>query len=158
MKIKRATIGDIDSLIKLRVDFLLDEKKLQGLSDISVIEGMLRDYFVKWIPANGFIAFIAEEGTDICSTAFLSIAERPPRTATSSNLVGTVYNVYTYPQYRRKGIATQIMQALLAEAEALGVASVDLLATEDGKPLYNKLGFVVPEYTAMRIKIKPRMA
>ena len=31
---------------------------------------------------------------------------------------------------------------------------VDFLATEDGKPLYEKFGFVVPVYTPMRIKFQ----
>ena len=48
------------------------------------------------------------------------------------------------------------MGALLSDAESLGVASVDLLATEDGKPLYEKLGFTVPAYTPMRIRLIAR--
>ena len=154
MLIRPVNIDDIDLLIKLRVDFLLDENKLHEFQDIEAIKGKLQGYFKKWIPLKGFTAYIAEENGNIYSTAFLSIVERPPRNANTSCLVGTVYNVYTYPQYRRKGIATQVMKALLADAESLGVASVDLLATEDGKPLYEKFGFVVPEYTPMRRKLK----
>ena len=48
------------------------------------------------------------------------------------------------------------MGDLLADAESLSVASVDLLATEDGTPLYEKLGFTVPAYTPMRIKLNVR--
>jgi len=154
MQIRHATTDDIDLLIKLRIDYLLEENKLHELNDIDVIKGKLREYFEKWIPLKGITAYIAEDNGNACSTAFLSIVERPPRTADTSYYVGTVYNVFTYPQYRRKGIATKVMGALLADAESLGVASVDLLATEDGKPLYEKLGFTVPAYTPMRIKLK----
>jgi len=156
MQIRHATIDDIDLLIKLRVDYLLEENKLQELKDIEVIKGKLREYFEKWIPLKGFIAYIAEENGNVYSTAFLSIVERPPRTANTSYYIGTVYNVFTYPQYRRKGIATKVMGDLLADAESLSVASVDLLATEDGTPLYEKLGFTVPAYTPMRIKLNVR--
>ena len=155
MQIREASIDDIDLLIRLRVDFLLEENKLQDVSEIDTFMKKLRDYFSKWITAKGFSAIVAEDNDEVCSTAFLSIVERPPRPANPSNLVGTIYNVYTYPQYRRKGIATKVLQSLLANAESLGVASVDLLATEDGKPLYEKLGFSVPTYTSMRIKLKP---
>ncbi|NLM62500.1 MAG: GNAT family N-acetyltransferase [Clostridiales bacterium] len=54
-----------------------------------------------------------------------------------------MYNVYTNPEYRRRGIATQVMTALLQEAEKLNVAVIDLLSTDDGKSLYEKLGFKV---------------
>jgi len=65
-----------------------------------------------------------------------------------------VYNVYTYPNHRRKGIATKVMHALLSEAKQRDVASVDLLSTDDGKHLYEKLGFELPSYTFMRVKLK----
>ena len=41
---------------------------------------------------------------------------------------------------------------LLDEAKALGLAAVDLMATDDGKPLYEKLGFAPYRYTSMRLK------
>jgi len=152
MQIRKATVADIDLLIKLRIDYLLEENKVQSLQDAEDIEKKLHDYFEKWIPNGNFIAFLAGDGGDIYSAAFLSIVERPPRTA-ASYLVGTVYNVFTYPPYRRKGIATKVMRVLLEEAKLLGVVSVDLLATEDGKPLYEKLGFQIADYTSMRIKL-----
>jgi len=46
------------------------------------------------------------------------------------------------------------MRALLSEAKQHGVDSVDLLSTDDGKKLYEKLGFELPSYTSMRIKLK----
>jgi GNAT superfamily N-acetyltransferase len=79
----------------------------------------------------------------------MSIVERPPIIAFSSYLVGTVYNVFTYPQYRGKGIATKVMTELLSEAKLLGVAAVDLMSTEEGKQLYANLGFRVSNYTSM---------
>jgi len=154
MIIRKATVDDIDLLIKLRIDYLLDENKIKNIDDVDILKAKLRDYFQKWIPVDGLIAYIAEKDCDICSTAFLSIVERPPRVADSSYLVGTVYNVYTYPNHRRKGIATKVMQALLSEAKLHGVASVDLLSTDDGKHLYENLGFELPSYTSMRIKLK----
>ena len=156
MQIRRATIDDIDLLLKLRIDYLLAENKVQELEDIEAIMDKLREYFEKWIPLKGFDAYIAEDNGSTCSTAFLSIVERPPRTAHSSYSVGTVYNVFTYPQYRRKGIAAQVMWTLLADAESLGVATVDLMATEAGKSLYKKMGFTIPSYTPMRFKLNPR--
>jgi len=158
MLLRKATIDDIELLLKLRIDYLLDENKIKSIDDADILKIKLRDYFNKWIPVDGFIAYIAEIDGEICSTAFLSIVERPPRTADSSYLVGTVYNVYTYPNYRRKGIATEVMRALLSEAKQQGVASVDLLSTNDGKHLYEKLGFELPSYTFMRKKLKIALA
>lgn len=49
--------------------------------------------------------------------------------------------VLTRPEYRRRGFATYLVAALLARADALGVATVMLDATEQGAPIYETLGF-----------------
>jgi pantothenate kinase len=47
----------------------------------------------------------------------------------------------------------KVLKALLDESKTLDVASVDLLATDEGKTLYEKIGFhQIEEYTAMRFK------
>ena len=153
MEIRKATLDDMELLIKLRMDYLTQEKNAMEPGEAENLKAKLRDYFGKWIAGNGFVAFFAEKDGEILSCAFLSVVERPPRNADTTYLVGTVYNVFTYPEYRRRGMATEVMAALLAEAKSLGVASIDLLATEAGKPLYRKMGFCeITNYTAMRFK------
>jgi len=154
MNIWKATLDDTELLLKLRIDYLLDDGKSPTPSEVELIKNKFREYLYKWLVNDGFFAFVAEKNNAPCSTAFLSIVERPPRNAAASYLVGTVYNVYTYPQHRRKGIATMVMTALLHEAKMLNVASIDLLATDAGKPLYKKLGFQeINDYTSMRLKL-----
>ncbi|MCB2291691.1 hypothetical protein LGK97_18420 [Clostridium sp. CS001] len=46
-------------------------------------------------------------------------------------------------------MATKVMTELLSEAKLLGVAAVDLMSTEKGKPLYVSLGFQINNYTSM---------
>ncbi len=52
-----------------------------------------------------------------------------------------IMNVYMNEDYRRQGIAGQMMNVLLEEARERGVTYVDLDATDMGKPLYKTLGF-----------------
>jgi len=154
MQIRKLTLDDMDLLVKLRIDYLREENKVQDLHDVEKLKVKLYKYFSKWIPNNGFVAFIAEEAGVVFSTAFISIVERPPRNAASSYLCGTIYNVFTYPEYRKKGIAAKVMSALLEEAKSLNVAHIDLLSTDAGKSLYEKMGFQqILNYTSMRIMI-----
>ena len=53
----------------------------------------------------------------------------------------------------QKGIASKLLQLLIEEARQQKVSSVELLATEAGKPLYRKLGFTEAENTFMRLKV-----
>ena len=52
----------------------------------------------------------------------------------------TVLNVYTDPEYRRRGIARKLMEAILAWCRSQGLADVFLHASHDGRPLYEQLG------------------
>jgi len=153
MIIRISTINDIDLLVQLRIDYLLDQNSMESLGDIEALKGLLRAYFTSSFAKNEFVAIIAEDENTVYSTAFLSIADRPPRTSNEPSRIGTVYNVYTYPQFRKQGIATNVMKALLDETKNLDICAIDLYASNDGKPLYEKLGFNVPFHTYMKIKI-----
>jgi len=53
-----------------------------------------------------------------------------------------ILNVYTEARFRRRGIARRVMQVILAWVEARGLRSVNLHASDEGRQLYEKLGFV----------------
>lgn len=75
------------------------------------------------------------------------VVEADGRVAATATLVcyGTrlawVGMVLTTPEYQRRGFARRLVAALLARADALGIESVMLDATEQGAPLYEALGF-----------------
>ena len=148
MKVRKLGKEDMDLLIKIRMDYLFAEKGVFSDEEVQDIRKKLEKYFTKYLN-KGFIAMIAENENEVLATAFMSMVERPPLIAFSSYLVGTVYNVFTYPQYRGQGIATKVMNELLSEAKLLGVVAVDLMSTEKGKSLYKNLGFQVSSYTSM---------
>ena len=49
--------------------------------------------------------------------------------------------VLTRPDYRRRGFAQRLVQTALERSAALKIESVKLDATQEGQPLYEKLGF-----------------
>lgn len=51
--------------------------------------------------------------------------------------------VLTRPEYRRKGLATRLMEDAIATADRDGIPTLKLDATEEGRPLYESLGFIV---------------
>ena len=59
-----------------------------------------------------------------------------------------VSNLRTVPAFRKRGICTTILNALLKDAQDLGVTAFELHATREGEPVYRKNGFVLhPEPT-----------
>ena len=51
--------------------------------------------------------------------------------------------VLTRPEYRRQGLARRLMEDVIAIAERRGIHTLKLDATDEGRPLYENLGFVV---------------
>lgn len=153
MVIRRATKDDIKDLVQVRIDFLIMDKGHLSIEDETTIRTQSEKYFNKHIELEDFVAIVAEIDNKIVSTAFLVTQERPANTSCPTGLTGTLLNVVTYPKYRKKGIATKVLQTIIEEAKKMNVSSVDLSATKDGKPIYEKLGFSQPLYTSMRLKL-----
>lgn len=53
-----------------------------------------------------------------------------------------VLNVYVQPAWRRRGIAETLMREVLQSLAARGVRRVVLHASDEGRRLYERLGFV----------------
>lgn len=51
-------------------------------------------------------------------------------------------NMYTVPAYRRQGIAYTTLGLLAEEAKKQGILQISLEATDMGRALYEKFGFV----------------
>jgi GNAT superfamily N-acetyltransferase len=62
-------------------------------------------------------------------------------------------NVFTYPDYRKQGIATKLIGKVLEEADKENVSVIDLNATKEGENLYERFGFKEVEYKSMRKKL-----
>jgi ribosomal protein S18 acetylase RimI-like enzyme len=154
MNIRKATIEDINILIKLRFDYLFADRGNLTKDEEIAIRSQLNTYYRKHIN-NNFIAILAEIDNNVVSTAFLAISEKPANPTFITGKTGTLLNVLTYPEYRRMGIATKVMSKIIDEAKQLGVSSIELSATQDGKQLYEKLGFteLKSKYTQMKLQL-----
>ena len=153
VRIRRANSDDIELLVATRFDYIATDGHEMSGERKDEFSARLRGYFAAHLERNDFAAFFAEDAGRLASVAYLILSERPPSPAFPTGRIGTVMNVLTYPEYRRRGLATLLLQRLIAAARDMDVSSVDLLATSDGMRLYSKLGFAVSEYAPMRLRL-----
>lgn len=52
-----------------------------------------------------------------------------------------IMNMYTKPDYRRRGIAFKTLDLLVEDAKSKGINAISLEATDIERPLYVKYGF-----------------
>lgn len=151
MRIDKASDKDIEELVGLRLAYLQEDLGEISASDLQSLKGALPQYFRKHLNRDLFV-YIAGEEKEILACAFLLVVEKPMSPAFITGKTGTVLNVYTKPEYRKRGYAKQLMNALLEDAKANELSVIELKATEDGYQLYKSVGFedVVSKYHNMR--------
>jgi GNAT superfamily N-acetyltransferase len=92
----------------------------------------------------GYLAVRADQ--DVIGGAGVHVRPQLPRISCDGTYVATrqtplLVNVYTEPQWRRRGIARELVIALMRWAAEKGADQLVLHASDAGRPLYESLGF-----------------
>ena len=150
-----ATKDDIEELIRLRIAYMIDDFGSVSEEEKEGMKKQLPDYFVRKLGTE-LIAFVARDNGRIVSVAYLHIIEMPANSVLLNGIYGDVLSVYTEPEYRGKGLCTTLMKNLVEYGKTLGLGRIDLKATVEGYPIYEKVGFkdVEQRYRDMRYTIK----
>ena len=146
-----ATREDIDELIQLRIAYMIDDFGQVSEHEKESMKNQLTDYFNRKL-GEELIAFVARDQNRIVATAYLHIIEIPANSILLNGIYGEVLSVYTLPEYRGRGLCTQLITNLIQYGKEAGLGRIDLSATKKGYPIYKKLGFKEKEnrYTEMR--------
>ncbi len=145
---------DIDELIRLRLAYMNDDFGLVSEHEKNCMETQLKDYFARKLGTE-LIAFVVRDNEKLVAVAYLLIVEMPANSALLNGFYGVVMNVYTEPEYRKQGICTKLLKNLIEYGKSRGLGRIDLSATEDGYPIYKKLGFTEKntKYKDMRLTL-----
>lgn len=136
-----ATAVDSDALASSRVAFLTE---LLGPQEDAAAERLARElsaYFRKAVPAQQYVGLIARQNGQLAATGGMVFREQPGSFKNPTGKTAYILNMYTLPEFRRRGISTAIMEQLMDIARSKGYNSFELHATPDGEPVYQKLGF-----------------
>ncbi len=93
------------------------------------------------LPDGTCVVWIAENDGQPVGSGGLSILQTVPVPEDPSAQVGFIHSVYILPSMRRHGIASILVDHLLADAKSRGLGRVQLAASEAGRSLYEKKGF-----------------
>jgi GNAT superfamily N-acetyltransferase len=90
----------------------------------------------------GWIATDAGRPTRPVASAGLLILDWPPHPFDpEGELRGYLLNVYVEPEYRKRGLAHQLVERCMAEARRRGIRVVALHSSQAGRPIYERFGF-----------------
>ncbi len=149
---EKAGINDLNSLVELRIEYLTEDYQDISESQIIQISERLPSYYHNHLNKDLFV-YVCREKEKIIGCCFLYIMEKTPNPTFVNGITGTVLNVYTRPEYRKKGIAGKLIKLLLSDSAKMGLDFVELKATDAGYNLYKSIGFkdVISKYHNMKI-------
>src|SRR4029453_3143716 len=154
-RVREATLRDIDALVRHRIGMFTD----MGLPlDAPALEGSFRAWLRDKRPAGVYRAWrLGAAAGAIAAGGGVSILPWPPGPSYMGDTIAIVYNLYTEPAHRRRGLARQLMTTIHDWATEHGITSVALNASQDGKPLYESMGYqITPTPMMFRPLLKPK--
>ena len=134
---RRLEEKDLDIFIEMRISQLREE----GATEDIDLAPALRDYYHRHMSDDTFVSWVATDGDRIIGTSGISIVEKPPYFGCPNGKIGLLSSMFTHKEYRRKGIAKELLSRVVDEARARGCAVVQITASDMGVLLYTDFGF-----------------
>jgi len=113
-------------------------------SEPFIRQGLAEGFYRGWLAQDGAGQVVAGGGLVIHPWLGHPASPQPRR--------AYILNIYTEPEYRRRGLARRILQAIVDWCRAEGFAGVALHASNQGRALYEALGFTATN--EMRLDLK----
>ena len=150
-QIRPATIGDIPHIVSHREQMFRDMGIRAEFEDMAAATDLWLRHAIPSLTYRGGIA-TAPDG-DIAGGSGLLVIAWPPGPITMDPRCGFVFNVYTHPAHRQRGIARQLMDTMHGWCRNEGIERVVLNASTFGHALYASMGYVVAEEPMMRLRL-----
>lgn len=139
--LRPSTLADLETHVAHRIAMFRDmemgtEEGLKRMAEA------FRPQLRSWLLTGQCRGLVAEVHGKPVAGALLLLKESLPTPVTPLSVRGYLFNVYTDPTHRRRGLASRLTQALLDLARELGVEILELHASLEAEPMYQRLGFV----------------
>ena len=156
--IREATADDLDVVMHHRRSMFADMGD-RGPAALAAMAASSRPIFARGLADGTYRGWLAEDargnvvaGGGIIMLAYHSSPRDPdPRRA-------WIVNMYTEPGYRRQGLARRLMEEMIEWCRGQGMATVYLHASDEGRALYDSLGFTPTNEMRLRLGGRPAPA
>lgn len=147
--VRRADVGDITTLAHHRAAMFRDMGAIASRNE-AALEQATVSFLNRGMATGEYLAWVAEDDASppaIVGGAGVQLRPIPPRPRPDADDLelgpeAIVLNVYVRPSWRRRGVGRALMRTVLDDLAALGIRRIVLHPSDDGRHLYERLGFV----------------
>ena len=140
---RKLTENELDVIIRMRISQLEEEYLSSGRTvpeDVDLEENLM-DFLRRNMAAGTYVSWLAFDGEKVVGTSGMSFAEKPPYFTCPTGRLGILSSMYTDPDYRRMGIASELLKRVVQEAKDYGCGTIYITASDAGVKLYEANGF-----------------
>ena len=149
--IREGSLADIPEIARQRRR-MCEDMNYTDANALATMEKLTAVYLQKAIPDGSFRSWLAADDGRVVGGGSVVIVPWPSHAYDLQCRRATILNVYTEPDYRRRGIARRLMETIIAWCKQKGFARVSLHASDAGRHLYESLGFV--DSNEMRLNLR----
>lgn len=148
--IREATLDDLEHLLHHRRAMFASMGHPDDRLERTLVAA--RAYFMSALADGSCRAWVAVSADRVIGGTLIVFAHWPGVPGSSDARRPWILNVYVEPEFRRRGIARAMMLAAIEHCRAQGLPFVSLHASDEGRPLYESLGFAPTN--EMRLKLE----
>ena len=137
IKFQKLAKKELDMFIEIRIRQLREE----GAKEDIDLRPALKDYYNRHMDDGTFVSWLALDGDEIVGTSGMSFVEKPPYFSCPTGKIGLLSSMFTSNNYRRQGIAKELLSRVVQEAKEYGCGAVQITASDMGVLLYTDFGF-----------------
>lgn len=139
--VRPATLDDVDVLVQHRIAMFTD---MRVTMDPAALGTAFRKWLASTMPQGHYRAWLVEDKTHaVVAGGGITVIPWPPGPHYLNGRLAYVYNVYTAPAHRGRGVARLLMGAIHDWCRRDGIRSVALNTSVAARPLYESLGYQV---------------
>lgn len=109
---------------------------------LDLMEKAATEYFTQALPQGSYRGSLAiDESGEVIGGGGIVVSPWPGVLGQPHPRRAMILNLYVERRHRRKGVANSLMKTMIAWCRQNGFTNVGLHASEEGRPLYERLGF-----------------
>jgi len=149
--IRAATPADLDVVMRHRRSMFADMGNRERV-DLDAMDASSRPLFARALGEGSYRGWLAQEhdGRVVAGGGIILLPyHSSPRDPSPQR--AWIVNMYTEPEHRRQGLARRLMDEMIAWCRGRRMTTVYLHASDEGRPLYESLGFTPTNEMRLRL-------
>lgn len=141
LALRSSTPADLETHVGHRIAMFRD-MEMGSEEGVKRMTEAFRTQLRSWLVTGQCRGLLLEEDGHVVASVLMLLKETLPTPVTPLSVRGYLFNVYTAPSHRRRGMAARLTDAALELARGLGIEIMELHASLEAEGMYQRMGFV----------------